>query len=337
MTFCRAPRDLPFVIAPPEEPRQCSTLGVLALMGMIARNSVILFNQIEEDKAKGLHPWDAVIEAASHRVRPILLTASAAILGMIPIAPTVFWGPMAYAIMGGLAVATALTLVFLPARLRRLVPHQETAVRRLGKTSRRTSRRSPSPCWKRQPESDVSRRRHQEKAPRRRGAAPTPGHTRTPEAICLIDPAILSPLSALLGALIGGSAPVVAAIYTQRSQNHVQRIAAEVAKRETVYADFVASASTLILNAYTHDDITLGGEQQRIIGLINRMRLFAPPDVIKGADAVVRTIVDISLKPSVELRQLAQEALSRSLDPDPLLAFSVTCRADLDDVLRTMV
>jgi multidrug efflux pump len=90
-------------------------LGVLALMGMIARNSVILINQIEADKAKGLHPWDAVIEATSHRVRPILLTASAAILGMIPIAPTVFWGPMAYAIMGGLAVATVLTLVFLPA------------------------------------------------------------------------------------------------------------------------------------------------------------------------------------------------------------------------------
>ncbi|HZZ22313.1 MAG TPA: efflux RND transporter permease subunit, partial [Roseiarcus sp.] len=90
-------------------------LGVLALTGMIARNSVILINQIETDKAKGLHPWDAVIDATSHRVRPILLTASAAILGMIPIAPTVFWGPMAYAIMGGLAVATLLTLVFLPA------------------------------------------------------------------------------------------------------------------------------------------------------------------------------------------------------------------------------
>ena len=90
-------------------------LGVLALMGMIARNSVILINQIEADKAKGLHPWEAVLEATSHRVRPILLTASAAILGMIPIAPTVFWGPMAYAIMGGLAVATVLTLVFLPA------------------------------------------------------------------------------------------------------------------------------------------------------------------------------------------------------------------------------
>src|SRR5208337_4539446 len=74
-----------------------------------------LIHQIEEDKAKGLHPWDAVVDATSHRVRPILLTASAAILGMVPIATTVFWGPMAYAIMGGLAIATVLTLVFLPA------------------------------------------------------------------------------------------------------------------------------------------------------------------------------------------------------------------------------
>jgi multidrug efflux pump len=90
-------------------------LGVLALTGMIARNSVILIDQIEKERAKGLHPWDAVIEATEHRFRPILLTAAAAILGMIPIAPTIFWGPMAYAIMGGLAVATLLTLVFLPA------------------------------------------------------------------------------------------------------------------------------------------------------------------------------------------------------------------------------
>ncbi|WP_373507952.1 efflux RND transporter permease subunit, partial [Thiocapsa sp.] len=90
-------------------------LGVLALTGMIIRNSVILIDQIEKEKAQGLNPWDAVIEATAKRFRPILLTASAAILGMIPIAPTVFWGPMAYAIMGGLAVATVLTLVFLPA------------------------------------------------------------------------------------------------------------------------------------------------------------------------------------------------------------------------------
>jgi multidrug efflux pump subunit AcrB len=90
-------------------------LGVIALIGMIVRNSVILVDQIETEIAHGRSRWDAVVEATLHRFRPILLTAAAAILGMIPIAPTVFWGPMAYAIMGGLAVATALTLVFLPA------------------------------------------------------------------------------------------------------------------------------------------------------------------------------------------------------------------------------
>jgi len=90
-------------------------LGALALVGMIVRNSVILVDQIDTEIAHGRAPWDAVIEATLHRFRPILLTAAAAILGMIPIAPTVFWGPMAYSIMGGLAVATLLTLVFLPA------------------------------------------------------------------------------------------------------------------------------------------------------------------------------------------------------------------------------
>jgi multidrug efflux pump subunit AcrB len=90
-------------------------LGVLALIGMIARNSVILIDQIEHERAQGRDAWESVIAATMHRFRPILLTAAAAILGMIPIAPTIFWGPMAYAIMGGLAVATILTLVFLPA------------------------------------------------------------------------------------------------------------------------------------------------------------------------------------------------------------------------------
>jgi hypothetical protein len=150
-----------------------------------------------------------------------------------------------------------------------------------------------------------------------------------------IDPTLLSPVSALLGALIGGGASIVAAIYTQRTQNRLQRVASEVAKREAIYADFVTSASNLILNAYTHDDITLDGEQQRIIGLINRMRLYAATDVIKGAEEVLKAIVEISLKPSVELRRLAQDALSKSLDPDPLLTFSVICRKDLDTVMRT--
>lgn len=90
-------------------------LGVLALGGMIARNSVILIDQVEHERNAGMHPWDAVVTATIHRTRPILLTASAASLGMIPIAPTVFWGPMAYAIIGGLTGATILTLIFLPA------------------------------------------------------------------------------------------------------------------------------------------------------------------------------------------------------------------------------
>jgi multidrug efflux pump subunit AcrB len=90
-------------------------LGIIALSGMIIRNSVILIDQIDMDIARGLHAWDAVIDATTHRMRPIVLTAAAASLGMIPIASEVFWGPMAYAIIGGLIVATLLTLLFLPA------------------------------------------------------------------------------------------------------------------------------------------------------------------------------------------------------------------------------
>jgi multidrug efflux pump subunit AcrB len=89
-------------------------LGVMSLIGMVVRNSVILITQIDQHIAEGEDPWFAVISATEHRLRPILLTAAAAILGMIPIAPTVFWGPMAYAVMGGLISATALTLIFLP-------------------------------------------------------------------------------------------------------------------------------------------------------------------------------------------------------------------------------
>jgi len=152
-----------------------------------------------------------------------------------------------------------------------------------------------------------------------------------------VDPTLLSSVSALLGAIVGGGASLLGVIYTQRSQDRVQRVASEIAKRETVYADFVMSASNLLLNAYTHDEIALSGDEQRMIGLINRMRLFAPTDVVDGAEAVLRAIVEISLKPSIELRQLAKEALSKSLDPDPLLVFSSICRADLDNVHRTVV
>ncbi len=90
-------------------------LGILALIGMIAKNAVILIVQIETDRAEGRGVYEAVLASATSRMRPMILAAISTILGLLPIAPTVFWGPMAIAIMGGLAVATLLTLIFLPA------------------------------------------------------------------------------------------------------------------------------------------------------------------------------------------------------------------------------
>ncbi|WP_210546703.1 efflux RND transporter permease subunit [Rhodoferax sp. PAMC 29310] len=103
-------------------------LGVIALMGMIQRNSVILIDQIETDRSNGVPAWDAIVESTVRRARPIVLTAAAAVLAMIPLSRSVFWGPMAVAIMGGLIVATILTLLALPAmyaawfRVRKEVP-----------------------------------------------------------------------------------------------------------------------------------------------------------------------------------------------------------------------
>jgi multidrug efflux pump subunit AcrB len=103
-------------------------LGVIALVGMIIRNSVILVDQIEQDRAAGVDAWTAIVESAVRRFRPIVLTAAAAVLAMIPLSRSVFWGPMAVAIMGGLIVATALTMLVLPAlyaawyRVRRVEP-----------------------------------------------------------------------------------------------------------------------------------------------------------------------------------------------------------------------
>jgi multidrug efflux pump subunit AcrB len=89
-------------------------LGILSLMGVIARNAVILIEEVEVERAAGKQVWDAVLAGCESRFRPIMLTAVSTVLGLIPIAVTVFWGPMAVAIMGGLLVATLLTLVFLP-------------------------------------------------------------------------------------------------------------------------------------------------------------------------------------------------------------------------------
>jgi multidrug efflux pump len=107
-------------------------LGVIALAGMIMRNTVILVDQIDHDLAEGADPWNAIVDSTVRRARPVVLTALAAILAMIPLARSVFWGPMAISIMGGLIVATVLTLFFLPAlyaawfRVRRREPQEHS-------------------------------------------------------------------------------------------------------------------------------------------------------------------------------------------------------------------
>jgi hypothetical protein len=150
-----------------------------------------------------------------------------------------------------------------------------------------------------------------------------------------IDPALLSALSALVGALMGGTASLGGAIYTQRKQDRLQRIAREATKREQVYADFIMNASKLLLDAYVHDGITLNADDQHLVGLLNRMRLFAPPNVINEAEAVVRGLIEISLKPSVDFQKVA-EKLSNNQQHDLLLPFSLACRADLDNVSQTV-
>jgi hypothetical protein len=91
-----------------------AVLGILALIGIITKNAVILVGQIESERAAGKSVREAALDASATRFRPIMMTAVSTVLGMIPNAPTVFWGPMAFAIMGGLLVATVLTLIFLP-------------------------------------------------------------------------------------------------------------------------------------------------------------------------------------------------------------------------------
>jgi multidrug efflux pump len=90
-------------------------LGVIALLGIIMRNSVILIDQIDQDRASGHEPFEAVVGAVVRRFRPIMLTAVAAVLALIPISQSAFWGPLAYSMMGGILVATVLTIIVLPA------------------------------------------------------------------------------------------------------------------------------------------------------------------------------------------------------------------------------
>lgn len=143
-----------------------------------------------------------------------------------------------------------------------------------------------------------------------------------------IDPAIISSMSALLGALAGGGASLAAAVYTQRFQDRLQRISQESAKRESVYAEFIMTATAVLLNAYVEDQPTLGRNQEQLFGITQRIRLFAPPAVVEEAENVVRRTLEIALQPPLDLRAAAD--LAKSKNPDDLEAFSRVCRKDLD-------
>jgi hypothetical protein len=126
------------------------------------------------------------------------------------------------------------------------------------------------------------------------------------------------------------------AVYTQRHQDRYQQIAQEINKREEVYAAFIACASTLLIKAHLRDGVALDGDEQKLVGLINRMRLLASPQVIAAAE-VLRTLIEISLRPAVDPTQFVRDALAKRPDPDPFRAFSVICRADLDGLHRTVM
>lgn len=146
----------------------------------------------------------------------------------------------------------------------------------------------------------------------------------------LTNPAIVGALSALVGATIGAAASLAAAIYTQRYQNRLQRVVREISKRETVYADFIMSASSLLLKAYVTEGFKLNGEEQHLIGLLNRMRLFAPPQNNRRRRRCDQRIIEISLQPSLDPKKLTVADLSTNRDSDLLLPFSRACRVDLD-------
>jgi hypothetical protein len=152
-----------------------------------------------------------------------------------------------------------------------------------------------------------------------------------------INPALLSSLAALCGALVGGSTSFVSTVYSQRLLARRERVARELIKREAVYAEFILAATAVMAKAVI-SDIALGAEEQRLFGLANRIRLFAPPKVIEEAEKLVRLIIEVSLKPRVDLRAAAGEALAARANPlqNPLLPLSRACQEDLESLERAV-
>lgn len=148
------------------------------------------------------------------------------------------------------------------------------------------------------------------------------------------EPTLLHSTSALMGAMIVGGASLTAAIYSQWYQGRLQMMNREANKREAIYGEFIMSASKAVVKACITDSLSWTRDEQHLIGLINRMRLFAPAAVITEAEAVIRTLVGISLQPKRELSELAKTTLTDRSVPDLLLRFSLASQADLKDIYR---
>jgi hypothetical protein len=149
------------------------------------------------------------------------------------------------------------------------------------------------------------------------------------------EPQLLHSTSALFGAMIVGGASLCAAIYSQWYQGRLQMMTREASKREAIYGEFIMSASKVLVKAYISDNLSWTRNEQHLIALINRMRLFAPPHVIAEAESVIRTLVRISLQPKLELDELARTTLTDRSVPDFLLCFSLATQADLKSVYES--
>ena len=151
-----------------------------------------------------------------------------------------------------------------------------------------------------------------------------------------INPAILSSASALLGALAGGSASLGAAVYTQRYQDRLQRNAREISKREDLYAEFIMAASALIVSATFEDGLVVGRSHQELVGMLNRMKLFAPEPVLEEAERVISEIVAIASQPRLIPADVTASDVARIREVDAVAVFSKTCRDDLDRLLNRL-
>ena len=148
----------------------------------------------------------------------------------------------------------------------------------------------------------------------------------------VVEPVLLNSTPALVGAVIGGGASLAAAVYTQWYQDRRQRIAREAEKREAIYGEFIMSASKVLVSAYISDKLLWTGDEQHLIGLVNRMRLFAPPHIIAEAEDVIRNLIQIALQPRLDMQELARTTLTDRSVPDLLFRFSVATQADLKNV-----